>query len=261
MNAPMPLNEGEIHLWLTHDREIRDPALLETYHRLLSPEETRQQQRFHFEKDRHQYLITRALVRTTLSRYAPIAPEDWQFEKLEHGRPRILNPHPQAQSLTFNLTHTAGLIVLGIQRDGELGIDTENIQEREAPLDVSHRYFSPRERADLHALPKAAQNERFFHYWTLKEAYIKARSKGLSLPLDQFSFTWPTEDRLELHFDQGLPDNPERWQCWLLQATPAHLLALCSSRKAIERKLTLLQVVPLSSAPPLPKEIVVLRSH
>ncbi|MEN8215134.1 MAG: hypothetical protein ABFS56_01900 [Pseudomonadota bacterium] len=34
---------------------------------MMTPEEQAQRQRFHFAKHRHQYLITRALVRTTLS--------------------------------------------------------------------------------------------------------------------------------------------------------------------------------------------------
>jgi 4'-phosphopantetheinyl transferase len=249
---PLPLADDEIHLWLVADRTLRDPALLNRYFPLLNDAERRQQQRFHFDKDRHQYLLTRALVRSVLSRYVPaIPPTEWCFEKLEHGRPRITNPHPLAQRLTFNLSHTAGLIVLGLCQAGDMGIDTENIRERSAPLDVSPRYFSPRECADLNALPAAAQNERFFHYWTLKEAYIKARSKGLSLPLDQFSYTWPDEHRLQLTFASGLADHPERWRCWLLQATADHLLAIWAQRQPAPQKLLTRALIPLQNDWPL----------
>lgn len=224
----LSIDSDEIHLWLAFDREIRDPGLLAAYRRLLNPEERQQEQRFHFAKDRHQYLVTRALTRSVLSCYAPVAPRDWRFRKQEHGRPQIVDP--QAEGLVFNLSHTAGLIVLGITRDGELGVDAENIAERNPPLEISQRYFSSRETSDLTALPREAQAERFFHYWTLKESYIKARSMGLSLPLEQFSFRFPGANGICLGFSDELSrdDLPENWHFWLLQPGPEYVLALCA---------------------------------
>lgn len=54
---------------------------------MLSTEELRQQRRFYFERDRHRYLVTRAMVRTVLSKYAAIAPEQWRFTTNSYGRP------------------------------------------------------------------------------------------------------------------------------------------------------------------------------
>jgi 4'-phosphopantetheinyl transferase len=221
---------GEIHLWLCFNHEIQDPALLAAYSQLLNEQERAQWQRFYFERDRQQYLVTRALTRSTLSRYVPLPAEAWSFEKLKHGRPRILNP--EAGDLTFNLSHTHGLIALAIRRGGELGVDTENISERAPPLEISHRYFSPRETTDLHALPADLRAERFFHYWTLKESYIKARSLGLSIPLDQFSFDCRQETHTSIHFAAELDDRPECWRFWLLAPSQDHLLALCASTLA-----------------------------
>ena len=255
--APLlPLGADEIHLWLAFDREINDPRLLAAYHDLLDEGERRQHQRFYFEKDRHQYLVTRALTRSVLSRYAPVAPCDWRFDKLEHGRPRIANPEPEAQSLVFNLTHSAGLIVLGITRGAALGIDTENVVEREPPLEISHRYLSPRETADLHALPRAAQPQRFFHYWTLKESYIKARSMGLALPLDQFSFSYADERSVAIGFDERLADTPDRWRFWLLRPGAEHLLAICATQRPTPQRLVLRRIVPLAQEIPLAAELL-----
>ena len=47
--------------------------------------------RFVFERDRRSFLMTRALVRTILSRYATVAPADWRFIANVHGRPEILD--------------------------------------------------------------------------------------------------------------------------------------------------------------------------
>lgn len=259
----LSIGSDEIHLWLAFDREIRDAGLLAAYHRLLNSEERQQEQRFHFARDRQQYLVTRALTRSVLSYYAPVAPQDWRFRKLEHGRPQIINP--QAGDLVFNLSHTAGLIVLGITRGGELGVDTENIIERSPPLEISRRYFSPRETGDLLALPQALQAERFFHYWTLKESYIKARSMGLALPLEQFSFLFPAENEIDIAFDPRLDDQPERWHFRLLRPTPEHLLAVCAAHAPASppRRLSLRRIVPLTppaaASAPLPAETLLLR--
>ena len=90
----------EIHLWFTFPENITNELLL-NYQQFLADEERERWQRFHFEKHQHQYLITRALVRTTLSRYANIKPKDWQFSKNQYGKPAIKNPQ---QALFFNLS-------------------------------------------------------------------------------------------------------------------------------------------------------------
>ena len=51
----------ETHLWMVFPGTLRDPGLLRSYHALMCPEEQVQQQRFRFEKGRHEYLVTRAI--------------------------------------------------------------------------------------------------------------------------------------------------------------------------------------------------------
>ena len=53
--------------------------------------------------------MTRALVRTTLSRYAEVDPAAWRFERNRYGRPHLLAGQCD-RDLRFNLSHTRGLI-------------------------------------------------------------------------------------------------------------------------------------------------------
>jgi 4'-phosphopantetheinyl transferase len=242
-----------IDLWVVFQDEIDDVVLLREYDALLSESERLKGARFYFEKHRKQHLITRALVRTVLSSYRGVGAADWQFATDDYGRPHVVAPDVLG-TLSFNLAHTDGLIVCACTAASIVGVDAERVRIDRAPLDVADRYFSPAEVAELRALPRAEQPERFFQYWTLKESYIKATGKGLSTPLDQFSFRLARRGEIELSFDAELNDDAQRWRSWLLEPAPGYLVALTVERgpgQVIARK-----VVPLRSTEPLEYRIV-----
>lgn len=222
------IESGEVHLWLCFYQTIRDELLLNQYWGLLSGDERRQQRRFYFERDRRRYLVTRAMVRTVLSKYAPISPERWQFCKNAYGRPQIANEDAEAQQISFNLSHTNGLIVLGVTRERAIGVDVENVREQRAAIEIADRFFAPEELSALRALPGQQQVRRFFEYWTLKESYIKARGGGLSIPLESFAFFLEDPARIHLTIDESLQDGAERWRFWRLHVHTDHLMALCA---------------------------------
>ena len=235
----------DIDLWLAFYDEVTEEPLLTRLRQLLTDAEREQQQRFHFEDDRKRYLITRAMVRTVLSRYEPVAPADWRFEDTRYGRPEIANFGEAGCDLCFNISHTRGLIALGVTRGGALGIDVENIQARAAPIEVANRFFSPLEVQELSRLAPQRQAARFWEYWTFKESYIKARGMGLSLALDRFSFQYPDEQGVRLTVDPELQDDASRWRLWQFRPQPAYLLALCAERTAPEApRITIRKIVP-----------------
>jgi len=245
----------QVHLWHAFTPQ-QDEALNSRQLGLLTPEERTRMARFHFERDRHRYLITRALVRTVLSRYAPVEPGAWTFEPGPHGRPYVTNPHPLAQQLRFNLSHTDGLVVLAVTTGREVGVDTESMA-RNAPLEVADRFFSKREAEALRALPASAQAHRFWELWTFKESYIKARGMGLSLPLSKFSFQLDQAPQVDIRFEEGLDDSPARWRFWQLRPDADHLVALCLEASASAQPVELLcrSVQPLLSPAPLAFEL------
>lgn len=196
---------------------------------LLSDAEREQQQRFYFADDRLRYLVTRAMVRTVLSRYAQVAPQAWTFDTNAYGRPGIGAAH-DVPPLSFNVSHSRGLIALAVSGGRALGVDVENVALRQPALEVADHFFSHSEVAALNQLPEALRHERFFEYWTLKESYIKARGMGLTLPLDQFSFHFPNERTLRLAIAPSLGDDAAHWQFWHCRPAPDYQLALCAAR-------------------------------
>jgi 4'-phosphopantetheinyl transferase len=184
-------------------------------------------------------------VRTVLSRYADVPPEAWRFVTNEYGRPEIDAP-VGARWLKFNLSHTGGLIGLIVAREREVGVDVEDRDRRGRLLAVADRYFSPAEVEALRALPENEQLDRFFLYWTLKESYIKARGKGLAIPLSQFSFR--VDGDIEIAFDPRLDDDPESWQFTVMSLGRRHALAAGVRRAPGENvRLRLRETVPLAS--------------
>lgn len=245
----LALAEGQVDLWFTRTARVH-PALAARCHALLSPQEQALQRRFLFEKDRHRFLVTRALVRDVLSHYVAREPHEWRFNCNQYGKPHIAEATGLSQDIAFNISHTDGLVTVAVSRDRALGVDIENVQ-RTAPLDIAERYFCATECRSMRRLPAARQATRFWELWTLKESYIKARGMGLSIPLDQFGFDLDIPNSVSIGFTARLDDLPSRWQFWQCRPTEDHLMALCIEApgdKRVHTRICVREAVPLSGS-------------
>jgi 4'-phosphopantetheinyl transferase len=185
---------GDIHVWHAPlDCEEIFRAQLEA---TLSPDELERANRFHFAKDRNRYVVARGLLRKLLGGYLHRAPADLEFSYGEYGKPAISGLNASS-GYSFNLSHSAGVVVFAIGKERNLGIDVELIKPDSAGEDIARRFFSPSEVSDLQTLPPESRAEAFFGCWTRKEAYLKARGTGLQFPLDSFSVSllpgWPAQ--------------------------------------------------------------------
>ena len=241
------------HIWYVLPEEVRHPTLLGTYRKLLTRDELGRCQRFFFDKDRHLFLVAWALVRTTLSRYADVDPSDWTFTTNRYGRPEIIDPSG-VPPLRFNLSHTPGLIACIVALERDVGVDVENTRRRTTGPDIARRFFAHTEVEALELLPEDRQQEAFFEYWTLKEAYIKAVGVGISLGLERFSFALDScagvrgvagREPPTISFAADLDDDPSAWQFAQYEPTPSHAMAAAIRRGAdAELEISVRQVVP-----------------
>lgn len=223
------LSSADINIWLASSDQVT-PALHAGYGLLLTAAELEQEARFRFESDRCRYRVTRALLRTVLSRYYPLPSQDWRFNAGPYGRPEISHPAACA-GLSFNISHSGGLIALAVSTTRAVGIDVESLRGRCSCLDIAEHYFAPEEYAALLTLPANQQLFGFLEYWTLKESYIKARGMGLSLPLHQFAFDLAESRKIHFTTYPDLEDDATRWQFWQYRLSPEHVLAVCGSRR------------------------------
>jgi len=184
----LALEPHEVHAWF---RVTEPPAGAAPTGEdcILSIDECARRDRFRFDADRRDYALAHDLLRRSLSRYQETPPAAWRFETGENGKPFL-----SGGELSFNLSHTRGLVACGIARALPVGIDVERIDR---PVDVEQlaaRFFSPSETASLRS-GRVDARVRFFDLWTLKEAFIKAIGAGLSQPLNSFSFDLDRDER------------------------------------------------------------------
>lgn len=240
----------QIRVWCVFYDDIEDEQLLHGYSKLLNEQERIRQQRFALPDDRKRYLVTRALLRTTLSRHFVnvIAPEQWIFVSGHHGRPEIAPAHVQAKGISFSISHTKGLIIVGIVSDRMLGVDTEEMNDRHALADLASGLFAPAEVQALAELPPKQRQQRFLELWALKESYVKARGIGLSVPLDQMVFRLSQDQLIEVFLDTRQFDVANRWRFWQFSFREHYVVAVCAERKGSDcPNLLLYETVPMVS--------------
>lgn len=229
-----------VHVWYVQPQKVSEP-LLAHYMSLLPAEERTRGQRYHFEKDRRLYVVSQALVRIVLSAYQGIAPTAWQFRKNPYGKPALI-PQSGMAPLSFNLSHTDGLVACAVTLERAIGVDVEHLDRAGLSMAVARNYFAPVEISYLETLSTELQRQALFVLWTLKEAYVKARGLGLSLSLDSFAFTL---DPLSITFTAPLEDNPQHWQFACHSPTHWHILSIAVQRRGADLPIIFREIIPL----------------
>ena len=179
----LAIGRDEVHVWqATLDRT---PSELQSLFDSLAADERARAGRFHFDRDRVRFVVARGVLRAILGRYMNRAPVSLSFRYGSHGKPALAG-EADGDAICFNLSHSNGVALYAIARHRAVGVDLERIRFDLPVVEIAERFFSRREVAALRMLPSEQQHQAFFCCWTRKEAYIKARGEGLSLPLDQF---------------------------------------------------------------------------
>ncbi|MDX2458169.1 MAG: 4'-phosphopantetheinyl transferase superfamily protein [Gammaproteobacteria bacterium] len=227
--------ESEVHVWFSTPEAITDPERLAYYAAILSPEESARHQRFHFDKDRHLFLVSHALVRRVLSAYIDVDPLVWQFSRNEFGRPEVSSPDISC-SLRFNLTHTSGLAACVVTLNADCGIDAEKIHARGDQAGIAEKMFAEPEQAELKKLRGQAFLERFLAYWTLREAYCKALGVGIAHAKKDYFFEIEGSGQYRIRFQSPSSGQGRHWQFTVLRPGLEHMVAVAIRSEGLSRK-------------------------
>jgi 4'-phosphopantetheinyl transferase len=224
------IGADETHIWVAVPHAPAAGARRAAGEELLSDEERARLRRLVRAEDRLAFTAAHALVRSALSHCVPQVPATaWEFVRTPYGKPEIAAPRVRPP-LRFSLSHTRGLVACAVTAGTPCGVDVEAVDRAMDPLRLAGAVCTPHERSWLAGLERAARPAGFCRLWTLKEAYVKARGRGLSLPLSQcgFAVTDPVGGTagIRVEFAPELGERAEEW--WLAQwaLTPAHTLAV-----------------------------------
>jgi 4'-phosphopantetheinyl transferase len=216
------LPPNEVHVWRAslHQSPSSFARLLEA----LSAQECARAERYHFEPDRRRSIIGHGLARLLLAHCLGVSAQDLRFNQNAFGKPEL--PRGAVPHLHFNISHSGEWILIALSLGRELGIDVEHERKDMATAEIAARFFSPLECSTLAALPTLKRCEAFFSCWTRKEAYLKARGDGLSLPLDQFDVAFAPGQEPRLISTRHDPAEAHRWKLMALHAGPGYAAAL-----------------------------------
>jgi 4'-phosphopantetheinyl transferase len=152
------------------------------------------------------------------------------------GKPRLI-PASGGDILTFNLTHSDGVALYALTRDGNIGVDLELVREGVESGGTAELLFSPGELLDYERLPANLKLKAFFQCWTRKEAIFKATGTGLSSPLRAINLTVdPREPPAILHLG-GSGHNIEEWTLIDLAIDPNYVGAIAVDGRVSELSL------------------------
>jgi 4'-phosphopantetheinyl transferase len=239
----LPLGPDEVHVWCAFADAFADEPVRTRLTAVLSDDERARMQRFVRERDRRLQMLARAMMRILLSAYSGVPPDAWRFRAGAHGKPEIASPTIEPP-IGFNLSHTDGLVAAAFARCAEVGVDVEWLDRRAATADVARRFFAAAEVEHLESTPDERRTEAFFAFWTLKEAYLKARGLGLSVPLSSFAFDLDAHEP-RVTFAPSLEDDQARWRFARYAPGPRHRLALAvTPPQATARRLRIGRVLP-----------------
>jgi 4'-phosphopantetheinyl transferase len=170
----------QVHIWrLELDQPIRE---IEGFWQLLSLGEQERASRFYQASDSQHFIVARGALRLLLSRYLKVNPRQLIFTTGQFGKPGL--DESSNRGVKYNLTHSGDLGLIAVARHREVGIDLERIRTDIDVEPIARQYLSPQEHMKICDASPTERHQLFFHYWTLKEAFMKALGVGIAYQPD-----------------------------------------------------------------------------
>lgn len=167
--------------------QFGDETLFHEMLNLLSPYRQQKIALLKHEKDKNRSLGAGIALNHALEMYG-LKERSIEYKFGEWGKPSF-KYHP---NIHFSLSHSGDYAICSIG-DRAIGNDIELVKQ--GHLKVADRFFAGEELAWMRKEPDDEEiTQRMFRIWTMKESFLKATGKGISLPLDAFAVVMDEEN-------------------------------------------------------------------
>jgi 4'-phosphopantetheinyl transferase len=205
------------------------------YQNLLSHDEQQRANQFHFEADKHRFILARGALRTVLASYLKCDPKTLVFEYGGYGKPALKD-----HALQFNISHTKVVFLIACHAHSAIGVDLELMTREKNYAALGAHIFSPAEQDYFLSHPIEKQGAAFFRAWARKEAFIKALGLGMSIDLKSISLTIDGDLNLFFRYKN------KTWQIDDLPIRDDHSIALAIESAIPETKIWIEKNIPLT---------------
>ena len=214
------IDDSQVHVWQVNLKSRNElPKDLQDY---LSPNELERAAKFKFSKDREHFLLRHYLLKLILCEYCDCQPHELKFRYNNYNKPFI--NIPEFKELKFNMSSSDDLMMIGLCKQNDIGIDVEKIRETGNLEHIALENFSERELEYLNS--KLDKTTAFFNIWTRKEAFIKAVGKGIYFPLKSFCVDVDPSGSYENMTILKHPVESKRWRTIAIKVSDSHIAAL-----------------------------------
>jgi len=140
----------------------------------LNAIELHRARKYHFEKDRNQFVICRTLLKFILAQHTNSPISEINIDIDSNNKPFLSSN----KSICFNVSHASDYGIIIVRNDDAVGIDIEYLNNDFNFSEIMPDIYSAIEiDTVLNARNKA---QAFYKFWTRKEAIVKATGTGIS---------------------------------------------------------------------------------
>ena len=211
---------------LAHLREYRSRL-----HNLLTAAEQERCQRYRQQDDRDRYMGGRALTKLAVARFCQTPLADVSIAVQESGKPFVLLANEHLPVPGISISHAGELVVVAISLANDVGVDVELLHHDVNIRELADVVCHADEIADIYSASDKTVTQKFYAYWVLKEAYLKATGDGLSA--DARSVLFRIDPASPVRLAQGLANQADgNWEFYLSQYDDQHMMALATRTAA-----------------------------
>lgn len=188
--------------------------------------------KFHRYEDKLRSLCGEMLLQVFSNKHWHLSQKVMLRKVNSYGKPGFVK-YPNYQ---FNISHSGNWVVAAFD-SLPIGIDIEKIAA--INLEVAERFFTKSEINMIHMKTKKdEQIKLFYELWTLKESYVKAVGKGLSIPLDSFAIDITGDRIINLQQPNKIPSV---WNFKQYDLNSEYALAVCGQNPTFPKQIKYLE--------------------